>query len=130
MAIRIAGINLPNDKRIIIALTYVYGIGNNRAQEVLKQVKIDPNTKVNQLKEEEVNKLREVLEKKYILEGDLRREISSHIKRLKEIDSYRGGRHTKKLPVHGQRTKTNARTKRGKKQTMGSGKNKASAQKT
>ncbi len=130
MAIRIAGINLPNEKRIIIALTYVYGIGNNRAQEVLNQVKIDPNTKVNKLKEEDVNKLREVLEKNYLLEGDLRREISSHIKRLKEIDSYRGSRHTKKLPVHGQRTKTNARTKRGSKQTMGSGKNKASAQKT
>ncbi len=130
MAIRIAGINLPNDKRIIIALTYIYGIGNNRSQEVLKQVKINPDTKVNNLKEEEVNKLREVLEKKYLLEGDLRREINSHIKRLKEIDSYRGSRHTKKLPVHGQRTKTNARTKRGGRQTMGSGKNKAAAQKT
>ncbi len=130
MAIRIAGINLPNDKRIIIALTYVYGVGNNRAQEVLKQVKINPDTKVNNLKEDEINKLREALEKKYLLEGDLRREVNSHIKRLKEIDSYRGTRHTKGLPVHGQRTKTNARTKRGKKQTMGSGKNKAAAQKT
>jgi small subunit ribosomal protein S13 len=130
MAIRIAGINLPNDKRIIIALTYIYGVGNNRAQEVLKQAKINPDTKVDKLKEDEINKLREVLEKKYLLEGDLRREVNSHIKRLKEIDSYRGSRHLKKLPVHGQRTKTNARTKRGKKQTMGSGKNKASAQKT
>lgn len=130
MAIRMAGINLPNEKRIIIALTYIYGIGNNRSALILKKAKIDPNTKVKDLKEAEVNNLREVLEKNYILEGDLRRELGSHIKRLKEINAYRGERHTKKLPVRGQRTKTNARTKRGRKVTMGSGKNKAAAQKT
>ncbi len=130
MAIRIAGINLPNDKRIIIALTYIYGVGYNRAQEILQTAKINPDLKVNKLKDEDIARLREVLEKKYIVEGDLRREINSHIKRLKEIDSYRGSRHIKKLPVRGQRTKTNSRTKRGKKMTMGSGKNKAAAQKT
>ncbi len=130
MAIRIAGINLPNEKRIIIALTYIYGIGYNRSLEILQEAKINPDLKVNKLKDDDIVSLREVLEKKYIVEGDLRREISSHIKRLKEIDSYRGSRHLKKLPVRGQRTKTNSRTKRGKRMTMGSGKNKASAQKT
>ncbi len=130
MVIRMAGINLPNDKRIVIALTYIYGIGNNRAAFILEQAKINPDTKTKDLKEEEVSRLREILEKKYIVEGDLRREVNSHIKRLKEIDTYRGNRHLKKLPVRGQRTKTNSRTKRGKRMTMGSGKNKAAAQKT
>ena len=130
MSIRIAGINLPNEKRIIIALSYIYGVGPNRAQDILKEAKINPDTKSNKLKDEEIVSLREILEKKYLVEGDLRREKNSHIKRLKEIDSYRGSRHLKKLPARGQRTKTNSRTKRGKKMTMGSGKNKASAQKT
>jgi len=130
MAIRIAGINLPNNKRIKIALTYIYGIGNNQAEEIIKQAKINPDIKTEKLKDEDIISLREILEKKYIVEGDLRREKNSHIKRLKEIDSYRGLRHAKKLPVRGQRTKTNSRTKRGKKMTMSSGKNKASAQKT
>lgn len=130
MAIRISGITLPNDKRVVIALTYIYGIGINRSNSILKQTSINPDTRVKNLKDEEIAKLREILEKKYILEGDLRREVASHIKRLKEIDSYRGQRHSKKLPVRGQRTKTNSRTKRGKKVTVGSGKNKAAAQKT
>lgn len=131
MATRIAGITLPNEKRIVIALTYIYGIGNNRSLKILQQLNINPDTKVKSLKETDLNKLRELLEKKFLLEGDLRREVASHIKRLKEIDSYRGSRHTKRLPARGQRTKTNSRTVRGNKRTtMGSGKNKAASQKT
>jgi small subunit ribosomal protein S13 len=130
MAIRIAGINLPNEKRIVISLTYVYGIGDSLANKILKKVNINPDTKTKDLKEEEINNLREVLEKNYLVEGDLRREVNGHIKRLKEVNSYRGSRHIKKLPVRGQRTKTNSRTKRGKRMTAGSGKNKAAAQKT
>lgn len=131
MATRIAGITLANEKRIVIALTYIYGIGDSRSLSVLKQLNINPDTKVKNLKEEEVNSLRELLEKKYLLEGDLRREVGSHIKRLKEVDSYRGSRHSKRLPARGQRTKTNSRTVRGnKRSTMGSGKSKATAQKT
>ncbi len=131
MAIRIAGINLPNEKRVIIAITYIYGIGDSRARVILEKAKISPDTRVKDLKESEVSALREFLEKKYLVEGDLRREVASHIKRLKEIGCYRGNRHLKKLPARGQRTKTNSRTVRGNKRvTMGSGKNKAAAQKT
>ncbi len=131
MATRIAGITLINEKRVIIALTYIYGIGDSRSLSILKQLNINPDTKVKDLKETEVNSLRELLEKKFLLEGDLRREVGSHIKRLKEVDSYRGSRHSKRLPARGQRTKTNSRTVRGnKRSTMGSGKNKAAAQKT
>lgn len=126
MAIRIAGVTIPNEKRIDISLTYIYGIGNSRAKKILAEVKIDPATKVKDLKEEEANRLREQVEKKNTVEGDLRREVASNIKRLKEIGCYRGLRHSRNLPCRGQRTKTNSRTVRGNKRvTMGSGRSKA-----
>lgn len=131
MAVRIAGVNIPNDKRAEIALTYIFGIGLTRSKEILAEAKIDKNIRIKDLKEDEVNALRVVVEKNYVLEGDLRREIQSNIKRLKEINCYRGSRHAKRLPARGQRTKTNSRTVRGNKRvTMGSGKNKAANQKT
>lgn len=126
MVIRIAGITIPNDKKIDVSLTYIYGIGLSRAQKILAAVKINPDIKAKDLKEDEVNVLREEIEKKYIIEGDLRREVASNIKRLKEIACYRGERHSRSLPVRGQRTKTNSRTVRGNKRTtMASGKVKA-----
>lgn len=131
MAVRIAGVNIPNEKRIEIALTYIHGIGRTRSNVILAEAKVDKETRVKDLPEEEVNRLREIIEKKYTVEGDLRREVQSNIKRLKEIGSYRGLRHAKHLPVRGQRTKTNSRTVRGNKRvTMGSGKSKAGLQKT
>ncbi len=131
MAVRIAGVNIPNDKRIEIALTYIYGIGRVKANRILAEAKVDKNTRVADLKEEEANLLREIIEKKNLVEGDLRREVQSNIKRLKEIGCYRGLRHTKHLPVRGQRTKTNSRTVRGnKRMTAVSGKSKAGLQKT
>jgi len=131
MAVRISGVNLPNDKRAEIALTYIFGIGKTRSNLILKEAKVDKNKRIKDLKEEEVNILRLIIEKKYTLEGDLRREIQSNIKRLREINCYRGSRHAKHLPARGQRTKTNSRTVRGNKRvTMGSGKNKAANQKT
>ncbi|MDI3496221.1 MAG: small subunit ribosomal protein [Patescibacteria group bacterium] len=131
MAVRIAGINIPNEKRIEIALTYIYGIGRTRANKILAEAKVNADIRVKDLKEEDVNRLREIVEKKFIVEGDLRREIQSNIKRLKEINSWRGLRHSRHLPVRGQRTKTNSRTVRGNKRlTMGSGKSKAGLQKT
>ena len=130
MAVRIAGVTIPNDKRAEIALTYVFGIGRTKSLSILAEAKIDGNKRVKDLNEEEVNKLRNLIEKGNIVEGDLRREIGSNIKRLKEIGSYRGSRHAKGLPVRGQRTKTNNRTARGNKRvTVGSGKA-PSAQKT
>ncbi len=127
---RIAGVNIPDNKRIEIALTYVYGIGLTLSQRILAKTKIDPNTRVNKLSNEEVNSLREIVEKEYRVEGELRQEKMMNIKRLKDIGSYRGIRHTKGLPVRGQRTKTNTRTVRGNvRQTMGSGRRK-SADKT
>ncbi len=131
MAVRIAGVNIPTEKRIAIALTYVYGVGHSKAAKILKDTKIDPNTRTNALSEDEVARLREIIEKKMTVEGDLRREVQSNIKRLKEIGSYRGSRHAKHLPARGQRSKTNNRTVRGNKRaTMGSGKSKAGLQKT
>ena len=131
MAIRIAGVNIPNDKRIEIALTYIYGIGLKQSQSILSSLKISTDVRVKDMKEDDANKIREFIDKNYIVEGDLRRQISGNIKRLKEIHSYRGSRHAKRLPARGQRTKTNSRTVRGNKRlTMGSGKNKAAAQKT
>lgn len=118
---RIAGINLPNEKHIEIALTYILGIGRSTSKQILEEAKIDPNTFVKDLSEKEEAKLREIISR-YKIEGDLRREKQQNIKRLQEIGSYRGFRHMRRLPVRGQRTKTNARTKRGKKVTMGSGK--------
>ena len=131
MAVRISGINIPNDKRIEIALTYIYGIGRSRANKILAEAKIDVNIRVKDLKEEDVNRLRELVEKQFTVEGDLRREVQSNINRLKEINSFRGLRHSKHLPVRGQRTKTNSRTVRGNKRSTGSsGKSKAGLQKT
>ncbi len=127
---RIAGINLPNDKKVEYALPYLYGIGLTISKKILKELKIDDNKRVKDLSEEEVNSLRVEIEKKYRVEGELRREVISNIKRLKEINSYRGSRHAKNLPARGQRTKTNCRTVKGNvRKTMGSGR-KTSAQKT
>jgi small subunit ribosomal protein S13 len=110
---RIAGVDLPKDKRIEIALTYIYGIGRPSANKILEKANIQKDTKVNKLTETEVVHLRDVLEQEYKVEGDLRREVATNIKRLMDIGSYRGLRHRKSLPVHGQRTHTNARTRKG-----------------
>ena len=127
---RIAGINLPKDKRVEIGLTYIFGIGRNLSKQILQTAQIDVNKKVKDLADQEVNRLREIIEKNYKVEGELKREVLLNIKRLKEIDTYRGSRHSKNLPCRGQRTKTNTRTVRGNvRRTMGSGR-KLSAQKT
>lgn len=126
---RIAGLNLPN-KRVEIALTYLYGIGLSLSRKILAAAKVDPNIRVAKLTEDQVNRLREIIEKNYKVEGELRREVMSNIKRVKDIGAYRGIRHLRGLPVRGQRTKTNSRTVRGNvRRTMGSGK-KPTAQKT
>jgi len=116
---RIASVDLPRDKRVEIALTYIYGIGLTLSQEILKTTAISPDTRVRDLTEEEVAKLRETIDKGYKVEGDLRREEQLNIKRLIEIGSYRGRRHRQGLPVRGQRTKTNARTRKGPRRTVG-----------
>jgi small subunit ribosomal protein S13 len=121
--VRLVGVDLPANKRVEVALTYIFGIGPSRSQEVLAKAKVDPNRRVKDLTEAEVVALREVL-KDYHLEGDLRKDISMDIKRLVDIGSYRGSRHRKGLPCRGQRTRTNARTKRGKRKTVGLGKKK------
>ncbi len=119
---RIAGVDIPNEKRIIISLTYIHGIGNFLAAQVLKKAKININTRTNKLTSEQVNILKSIIEKEYKVEGDLKREVLINIKRLKDINSYRGTRHKKGLPVRGQRTKTNSRTRRGNiRKTVGSG---------
>ncbi len=115
---RIAGVDLPRDKRTEIALTYIFGIGLTSSHEILKMTNIDPNLRVRDLDETQVARLRDVIEKNYRVEGDLRREIAMNIKRLQEIGSYRGLRHRRNLPAHGQRTRTNARTKRGARKTV------------
>ena len=115
---RISGIDLPRDKRIEDALTYIYGIGPARAAEVLAKTGIDADIRVKNLTEEQEAKLRDVIEHDYIIEGDLRRETAMNVKRLIEIGCYRGLRHRRGLPVHGQRTKTNARTRKGPKKTI------------
>ena len=115
---RISGIDLPRDKRIEVALTYIYGIGPARAAEVLAKTGIDPDIRVKDLTEEQESLLRDAIEHHYIIEGDLRRETAMNIKRLSEIGCYRGLRHRRGLPVHGQRTKTNARTRKGPKKTI------------
>ena len=112
---RISGVNIPNDKRVEISLTYIFGIGLSTSQDILKKLNIDPNTRVKDLNEEDVNRLRQNIEKELKVEGELKREKIGNIKRLKEIHSYRGSRHSKSLPVKGQRTKTNSRTVRGNK---------------
>ncbi|NLO73199.1 MAG: 30S ribosomal protein S13 [candidate division WS1 bacterium] len=115
---RIAGVDLPRDKRIETALTYVYGIGRSRAQEILRKTRISPDTRMRDITEEEAARLREVIEQDYTIEGDLRREVQSNIQRLMEIGAYRGLRHRRGLPVRGQRTRTNARTRKGRKKTV------------
>ena len=115
---RIAGVDLPRDKRVEIGLTYIYGIGNTSAKEILAEAGVNPDTRVKDLTEDEAGKIRKIIEAKYLVEGDLRREISMNIKRLMEIGSYRGIRHRRGLPVRGQKTKTNARTRKGPKRTV------------
>jgi small subunit ribosomal protein S13 len=115
---RIAGVNLPNQKRLEIGLTYIYGIGRSTAQKICTELGLDPNEKVRDLTDEEVTKLRGYIDSNLEVEGDLRRERSQAIKRLSEIGCYRGVRHRRGLPVHGQRTKTNARTRKGPKKTV------------
>ncbi len=130
MVVRIAGLIIPPNKRIEIALAYLYGIGPSQAKKILASAKINPDTRTQALTEDEVGKLREIIEKNYKVEGDLKRDVFSNIKRLKEIGSYRGMRHARSLPVRGQRTKTNSRTVRGNvRRTMGSGR-KPAGQKT
>ncbi len=115
---RIEGVDLPRNKRIEIALTYIYGIGRSRAKEILAATQVNPDTRVKDLTDEEVTRLREFIAKNYKVEGDLRREVQMNIKRLIEIGSYRGLRHRRGLPVRGQRTRTNARTRKGPKKTV------------
>ncbi len=115
---RIAGVDLPKDKRVEIGLTYVYGIGRKSAKDILNATGINPDTRVKALTEDEETRLRECIDKNYIVEGDLRRSVALDIKRLVEIGSYRGLRHRKGLPVRGQRSKTNARTRKGPKRTI------------
>jgi small subunit ribosomal protein S13 len=116
---RIAGVDLPRDKRVEIALTYIYGMGQKRAQNALQNTNINPQTRIRDLTEEEVNRLREYIDKNYKVEGDLRRDVAMNIKRLIEIGCYRGIRHRRGLPVRGQTTKNNARTRKGPKRTVG-----------
>lgn len=116
---RIAGVDLPREKRVEIGLTYIFGIGRPKANEILATTGINPDTRIRDLTDDEISKLRETIDKEYKVEGDLRREISLNIKRLMEIGCYRGRRHRMGLPVRGQKTKTNARTRKGPKKTVG-----------
>lgn len=116
---RIAGVDLPKNKRAEIALTYIYGIGHSSAEDILKKTGVSPDTRVNKLSEEEVSKLRSVIESDYKVEGSKRAEVAMNIKRLMDIGSYRGFRHRRNLPVRGQRTRTNSRTKRSYRKTIG-----------
>ena len=116
---RIAGVDIPREKRVEVSLTYIFGLGLPTSQKILAQTNINPDTRVRDLTEEQVNRLRELIDRRYKVEGDLRREVALNIKRLTEIGSYRGLRHRRNLPVRGQRTKTNARQRRGPKKTVG-----------
>jgi len=116
---RIAGVDLPREKRVQVALTYIYGIGKSRSNEILQITGVSPDTRVRNLTEEEVTRLREVIDRNYKVEGDLRRDVAMDIRRLVEIGSYRGQRHRRGLPVRGQRTRTNARTRKGPRKTVG-----------
>lgn len=126
---RIAGVNIPDHKRAVIGLSYIFGIGPSQAAEILAKLKIEGNPKFTELSATQIDAVRDYIEKSTTVEGDLRQIVHQNIRRLKDIGSYRGARHSHNLPVHGQRTKTNARTKRGKKVTVGSGRKK-SAEKT
>ena len=125
---RISGVDLPRDKRVEISLTYIYGIGRTTSRQILTTAQVDPNVRVRDLAEGEVSRLREVIDRNYRVEGDLRREIAMNIKRLQEIGCYRGIRHRKNLPVRGQRTRTNARQRRGARRTV-AGKRRSRAKK-
>ena len=125
---RIAGVDLPANKRVEIALTYIYGIGRSTARSVREQAQIDSQTKMRDLTEDEASRLREIIDRDYTIEGDKRREVAANIQRLIEIGTYRGQRHRRGLPVRGQRTRTNARTRKGKRKTV-AGKRKAAAKK-
>jgi small subunit ribosomal protein S13 len=116
---RIAGVDIPNDKRVEISLTYIYGVGRSTANKILKRAEINPDTRVKDLTEQEISRIREVLEGNYLVEGDLRRELSMNIKRLMDVGTYRGLRHRRGLPVRGQRTRTNSRTRKGPRRTVG-----------
>jgi small subunit ribosomal protein S13 len=116
---RIAGVDLPREKRVQVALTYIYGIGTSRSNEILQITGVNPDTRVRSLTDEEVTRLREVIDRNYKVEGDLRRDVAMDIRRLVEIGSYRGQRHRRGLPVRGQRTRTNARTRKGPRKTVG-----------
>ena len=127
---RIAGVTIPKEKRVVVALQYVYGIGSTRAKYILENAGVGEDVRVKNLTQDEEDKIRSVVEKNYTTEGDLRREVVSNIKRLKDIKSYRGVRHAKRLPVRGQRTKTNSRTVRGSKRVSAGSGRKSAAQKT
>lgn len=127
---RVSGVTIPKEKRIVISLTYVYGIGPTTAKKILSLAKVNENTRTKDLTQTQEDLLREIIEKQYKTEGDLRREVSSNIKRLKDIKCYRGVRHMKRLPVRGQRTKTNSRTVRGNKRNIATSGKKPAAQKT
>lgn len=116
---RIAGVDLPKEKRVEIGLTYIYGIGRQTSLDILEKAGINPDTRVKDLTEDEAGKIRKIIDAEYVVEGDLKREVSLNIKRLMEIGSYRGIRHRRGLPVRGQKTKTNARTRKGPKKTVG-----------
>ena len=116
---RISGIDIPREKRVEVALTYIFGIGLPTSQKILAQANVNADTRVRDLTEDQVNRLREIIDRRYKVEGDLRREVALNIKRLQEIGSYRGLRHRRNLPARGQRTKTNARQRRGPKRTVG-----------
>ncbi|AKG53187.1 30S ribosomal protein S13 [Dehalogenimonas sp. WBC-2] len=127
---RIAGVDIPQNKQVAYSLPYIYGIGPTLALKILERLNIDPTAKVNALTEEELNRLREVVDKEYRVEGDLRKEITLNVKRLTDIGSYRGMRHRRGLPAHGQRTRTNARTRRGPRKTVaGRGQKRGAAKK-
>jgi small subunit ribosomal protein S13 len=115
---RIAGVDIPNDKPVHISLTYIYGIGRTKSREAVNAIGLDPQTRVKQLTEDEISRIRDYIDRHFVVEGDLRREVNLNIKRLMEIGCYRGLRHRRGLPVHGQRTRTNARTRRGPRRTV------------
>lgn len=123
--IKVSGVEIPEDKHIWIGLTNIKGIGRSLSEKILKDANVELHTQVKDLTEDEIKRIRSIIEKNYKTEGDLNLEVNQNIRRLKDINSYRGDRHKKNLPVHGQRTKTNARTKRGKRVTVGSGRKQA-----
>jgi small subunit ribosomal protein S13 len=125
---RIAGVDIPRDKRVDVSLRYIYGVGPSNSLKILAQAQVNPATRVRDLTDDEVNRIREIIDRDYVVEGDLRREVRQNIQRLIEINCYRGIRHRRNLPVHGQRTRTNARTKRGARRTV-AGKRRSTAKK-